>query len=179
MERILVTVAVNAAAWPPPPGSSTASRVRSDGADTSDQVVTLLLVAALFGVVNAFVPPIVKLLSLPFFILTLGLFLFVVNALMLLLTAGSPTGARHRLPVDGFWTAVWGALVISLVGIGARRRAATGADRCRLRSPPPRRRPGGPYRVALVCLGNICRSPMATWCSPPSWTRPAWPTGCE
>ena len=91
--------------------------VGSDGADTTDQAITLLLVAALFGVINAIVTPIVKLLSLPFIVLTLGLFLLVVNALMLMLTAAIADALDIDFTVDGFWTAVGGGLVISLVGM--------------------------------------------------------------
>lgn len=84
------------------------------GADRNEQVVTLLLVAAIFGVVNAFVRPIVAFLSIPFYILTLGLFFLVVNALMLLLTSWIADQVGIPFKVDGFWTAVFGGLVISL-----------------------------------------------------------------
>jgi putative membrane protein len=57
------------------------------GSGTEDRVITLVLVALIFGVINAVVAPVVKLLSLPFIILTLGLFLLVVNAAMLLFTS--------------------------------------------------------------------------------------------
>ncbi|MGH3356007.1 MAG: phage holin family protein, partial [Nocardioidaceae bacterium] len=83
------------------------------GDTTSEQLVTLLLVAAIFGVVNAFVRPIVALLSLPLYILTLGLFFVVVNALMLLLTSWIADQVGVAFEVDGFWTAVLGAIVIS------------------------------------------------------------------
>lgn len=84
------------------------------GDTTSEQLVTLLLVAAIFGVVNAFVRPIVALLSLPLYILTLGLFFVVVNALMLLLTSWIADQVGVAFEVDGFWTAVLGAIVISI-----------------------------------------------------------------
>jgi putative membrane protein len=86
-----------------------------DASTTSGEVLTILAVAALFGVVNLFVKPIVKLLSLPFYILTLGLFTFVVNALMLLLTSWVAGLLGVPFDVDGFWNAVLGALVISVV----------------------------------------------------------------
>jgi len=57
----------------------------------------------------------VQLLSLPLLILTLGLFTLVINALMLMLTAWISSGTSYGLTVDGFWTAVWGALIISIV----------------------------------------------------------------
>ncbi len=85
------------------------------GGDTEEQLLTLLAVGAVFGVVNALVTPVVKLLSLPFIIVTLGLFLLVVNALMLLLTSSISDALGLRFTVDGFWTAVLGSIVISIV----------------------------------------------------------------
>ena len=117
VERILLTVAVNAAALAAAAWIFDGITVGTPGSDTTDRLVTLLLVAGLFGVVNAIVTPIVKLLSLPFIVLTLGLFLLVVNALMLLLTREIAQALDLAFSVDGFWTAVWGGLVISLVGM--------------------------------------------------------------
>jgi putative membrane protein len=85
------------------------------GDSTTDRVITLLVVAAILGVINAFIAPLIKLLSLPFIILTLGLALLVINALMLKLAAWVADQADVDFHVDGFWTAVGGALVISLV----------------------------------------------------------------
>ena len=82
---------------------------------TSERALTLLAVAVIFGLVNALVRPIVRLISLPLFILTLGLFTFVVNALMLLLTAWIGDQFDLAFEVDGFWSALLGALVISVV----------------------------------------------------------------
>lgn len=79
------------------------------------QFVVLAGIAIVFTAVNALVKPVVKLLSLPLLILTLGLFLLVINGLMLLLTAKITETTEYGLRVDGFWTAVWGALVISIV----------------------------------------------------------------
>ena len=82
---------------------------------TGDRVVTLLIVGAIFGVVTSVVRPVVNLLSLPLIVLTLGLFLLVTNALMLLLTSKLADTFGLDFHVDGFWTAVFGGLVISLV----------------------------------------------------------------
>jgi putative membrane protein len=82
---------------------------------TSERLVTLLLVAVIFGLVNAIIRPIVRLISLPLFVITLGLFTFVVNALMLLLTAWIGDQFDLAFEVDGFWSALLGALVISVV----------------------------------------------------------------
>ena len=76
---------------------------------------TYLWIGLLFGVVNAIVGPILRLLSLPFVVLTLGLFLLVVNAALLGLTAL----LTDRLTVDGFGTAVLGGLVLAVVGWAA------------------------------------------------------------
>jgi putative membrane protein len=84
------------------------------GATREDQLVTLLVVAAIFGVVNAIVRPIVALLSLPLYIVTLGLFFFVVNALMLMLTSWIAEQVSVPFEVNGFWTAVIGSVVITI-----------------------------------------------------------------
>jgi putative membrane protein len=90
------------------------SGISIGGATRNQQLVTLLVVAVIFGLVNAVVRPVVALLSLPLYILTLGLFFFVVNALMLLLTSWIADQVGVPFEVDGFWTAVFGAIVISL-----------------------------------------------------------------
>ncbi|MFC9436786.1 phage holin family protein [Nocardia sp. NPDC057030] len=79
------------------------------------KVLVVLAVAAVFTVVNALVKPIVKLLSLPLVIVTLGLFLLVINALMLWLTAKITETTDYGLRVDGFWAAVVGGLIVSIV----------------------------------------------------------------
>ncbi len=86
------------------------------GTDTPWQTVgVILLIGLVFGIVNAIVKPIVKLISLPLYILTLGLFTLVVNALMLMLTAWITEQSSWGLRIDNFGTAVLGALVISIV----------------------------------------------------------------
>jgi putative membrane protein len=84
------------------------------GDSDSDRLLTLVLVAVIFGVINAVVRPVVKLLSLPFIILTLGLLIFVINALMLMLTSWIAGEVGLGFHVDGFWTAVLGAIVITI-----------------------------------------------------------------
>jgi putative membrane protein len=76
---------------------------------------SILAVAVVFGIVNAFVRPLLKLLSCPIIFLTLGLFTLVLNALMLMLTAwvGAQLGIDFK--VDGFWAAFLGALLVSIV----------------------------------------------------------------
>jgi putative membrane protein len=102
------------------------------GDTTTDRVITLIVVGAILGVINAIIAPIIKLLSLPFIILTLGLALLVINALMLKLAAWVADQADVAFKVDGFWTAVGGALVISLV-TAALEAGLPDDDRRRLR----------------------------------------------
>ncbi|OEJ26065.1 hypothetical protein AR457_17920 [Streptomyces agglomeratus] len=85
------------------------------GESTGKKALTLIIVALLFGLVNFFVKPVVKLLSLPLFILTLGLITLVINALMLLLTSWLADQFNQNFHVEGFWTAVLGGLIISVV----------------------------------------------------------------
>ena len=73
---------------------------------------TYLWIGLLFGIVNAIVGPILRLLSLPFVLLTLGLFLLVINAALLGLTAL----LTDRLSVDGFITAIIGGLILAVAG---------------------------------------------------------------
>lgn len=87
-----------------------------NGSSDRDRLLTLVLVALIFGVVNVFIRPVVALLSVPLYLLTLGLFYFVVNALMLWLTSWLADIVDLGFQVRGFWTAVFGALVISIVG---------------------------------------------------------------
>ncbi|WP_210439202.1 phage holin family protein [Nocardioides xinjiangensis] len=92
----------------------------SGQAELQEKIVPLLLVALILGLVSTFVEPVVKLVSLPFIILTLGLLLLVINALMLLLTARLADAFGLGFDVDGFWSALVGALVVTVVGWGVR-----------------------------------------------------------
>jgi putative membrane protein len=80
-------------------------------------VTSLLLIALVFGVLNALVRPFLKLLSCPLLVLTLGLFTLVLNAVMLLMTARLGQLVGIDFHVDGFWTAFLGALVVSVVSV--------------------------------------------------------------
>jgi putative membrane protein len=73
---------------------------------------TYLWIGLIFGVVNAIVGPILRLMSLPFVVLTLGLFLLVINAALLGLTAL----ITDRLEIDGFVTAILGGLILAVAG---------------------------------------------------------------
>lgn len=109
MSQLLIRLVINAAAlyvaaWLVP-------GVRlGEGSEVA--VTTLLLVAVIFGLVNALIKPVVQLVTCPAYILTLGLFTFIVNAGMLQLTAWISSGA---LTIDRFLDALLGGIVISIV----------------------------------------------------------------
>ena len=110
--RFLIWVVVNAlalaaAAW-------LLGGIEVTGDTTQDRIITLVLVALIFGVINAIVEPVIKLLSLPLIILTLGLFLLVINAAMLLLTGWISEQFDLNFTVDGFWTALLGGIIITI-----------------------------------------------------------------
>lgn len=76
---------------------------------------SLLLIALIFGVVNALVRPLIVVLTCPLIVLTLGLFLVIVNGMMLSLTAWISDLFDLGLYVDGFWATLFGAIIISIV----------------------------------------------------------------
>jgi putative membrane protein len=87
------------------------------GLDFRGTVVELLLVAAVFGIVNSLVRPILTILTCPLIVITLGLFTLVINALMLLLTGALSERWGLGFTVSGFWAAFWGGLVVGLVSV--------------------------------------------------------------
>ena len=89
----------------------------SKGNGTADTILTVLVIGLVFAVVNCFVKPLIKLLAFPVYLLTLGLFGLVVNALMLLLTAWLTKQTEWGLQIDWFWWAVAGALIVSVAGM--------------------------------------------------------------
>jgi putative membrane protein len=86
-----------------------------EGPDWQDKFWPLLFVALILGIVNSFVAPVLKFLSIPFIIITLGLFLLLINALMLLFTEWLVNLFDVDFYVNGFWNAVGGAIVITIV----------------------------------------------------------------
>ena len=88
-----------------------------------------IIVALIFGLVNTFLKPVLRLLTLPITMVTLGLFLLVLNALLLLLVGWISSQLSLGLEVEGFLPALFGSIVISIVGwllsmvIGAGRKA--------------------------------------------------------
>jgi putative membrane protein len=111
--RFLLRLLANAAAL----GVATwlLSGITLSGDDTTDKVVTVLIVALIFGVINAIIRPIFRLVTLPIILLTLGLFLLVINALLLMFTSWLAGVFGLGWHVDGFWTALWGSIIISIV----------------------------------------------------------------
>jgi putative membrane protein len=87
------------------------------GDNTLQKIGIIFVVAVIFGVVNAIVKPIVQILSIPLYVLTLGLFHIVINALMLWITSWITRHTTHwGLQIDHFWwTAIWAAIVLSVV----------------------------------------------------------------
>lgn len=77
--------------------------------------LSLLLLALVFGLVNALVRPVLLFMTCPLIMLTLGLFILVVNTVMLSLTAWLSDILQLGLTIDGFWATFWGAVVISVV----------------------------------------------------------------
>jgi len=82
---------------------------------TARKIFALLVVALIFGVLNAIVKPIFALVTIPLLLLTLGLFLIVINACMLLLTSWLSGKVGLGWHVDDFWTAVLGSIIVSIV----------------------------------------------------------------
>jgi putative membrane protein len=93
-----------------------------------NKIVTILLVAFIFALVNAIIKPIFSFLTCGLYVVTLGLFTFIANALMLLATSSVAKWFGLQFTVDGFWTALVGALIISIVSfclslfVGGRKR---------------------------------------------------------
>jgi putative membrane protein len=104
MKNFLIRLFVNAMAL-------AAAAWLLDGIEMSGDFFDVLLVAFVFGLLNAILKPILLVLSFPILLVTLGLFALVVNAVMLLLTSR----LLESFEVSGFWTAVFGSLVISVV----------------------------------------------------------------
>ncbi|GAB15795.1 hypothetical protein ARGLB_092_00380 [Arthrobacter globiformis NBRC 12137] len=94
----------------------------NQGTDAAGIVLAYLFVGLIFGLVNAFVRPVVSFLSLPITILTLGLFTVVINAAMLYLTSWISGYTPVHFTIDSFfWTAVLAAIIITVISLVADR----------------------------------------------------------
>jgi putative membrane protein len=116
MRSVLVKIAVNAVAiWV---AAAVVPGVDVSGRGTARTIATLAVVGALFGLVNAFIKPVVKFFSFPFYILTLGLFAFVVNAVMLEIVSwiSGKVGISFHIG-DFFWSAILAAVVVTVVSM--------------------------------------------------------------
>jgi putative membrane protein len=108
--RVLASAAALAVATAVVPG------IQLQTASLGKKTLTLIGVALIFGVINAVLKPIVKIVGCAFYVLTLGLIGLVVNALLLWLT--SWLAGKLNLPwhITCFWPAFWGAIIVSVVG---------------------------------------------------------------
>jgi putative membrane protein len=107
--RVLASAAALAVATAVVPG------IELTTGSVASKVLTLIAVALIFGVINAFLKPIVKIVGCLFYILTLGLIALVVNALLLWLTSWLADKLNLPWHITGFWPAFWGALIVSVV----------------------------------------------------------------
>lgn len=113
--KILLRIVINAVALWVAAALLSGIELGEDG-NTGRTIVTAVVVGAIFGVINTFVRPILTILSLPFVIVTLGLFLVVINAAMLSVTSWLSGELDLAFHVDDFfWDAIWGAIIVSIV----------------------------------------------------------------
>ena len=83
--------------------------------EPQNSLLGILAVAIIFGIVNSLVKPLFAVATAPLLLLSLGVFLLVINALMLWLTSWVAVQLHLGWHVDGFWSAFWGALIVSVV----------------------------------------------------------------
>jgi putative membrane protein len=116
VKGFVLKVGINAVAiWV---ASYVVSGVHVGGKGSTNTILTLLVVGALFGFVNALIKPIVVILTLPINIVTLGLFTFVINAMMLEIVAWLSDKLGIAFAIDRFfWNAIGAAVVVSLVSL--------------------------------------------------------------
>ena len=107
--RVLASAAALAVATAVVPG------IELTTASVTSKVLTLIAVALIFGVINAILKPIIKVVGCAFYLLTLGLIALVVNALLLWLTSWLADKLNLPWHITGFWPAFWGALIVSVV----------------------------------------------------------------
>ena len=108
--RVLTTAVALAVATAAVPG------IELRAGTTLSKAATLVVVALIFGLVNAFLKPIAKTLGCLFYVLTLGLIGLVVNGLLLWLTSWVAGQLSLPFHITGFWAAFWGAIIVGVVG---------------------------------------------------------------
>lgn len=111
--KLAIRIGINAVAlWV---ATAVLSGIALTTASTASKVGTIIVVAIIFGVVNGVLKPVIKTVGCAFYVLTLGLVAFVVNGLLLWLVSWIAGTLNLPFHVDGFWPALWGAIIIGLV----------------------------------------------------------------
>lgn len=106
---VVIAIALAVATWIVP-------GIDNGATTTATSIGTLVGVALIFGVVNAILKPLIKIVGCLFYIITLGLIGLVVNALLFMLVGWLSSKLGLPFTVDGFWSAFWGAIVVAVVG---------------------------------------------------------------
>jgi len=120
MKKFVIKIGVNAVAlWVASLILKSGITFDRAGGSTAQLVETVLIVALIFGLVNTFIRPVVKLFSFGLIVLTLGLITFVINALMLLLTSAICSHFAVHFHVKNFVSALIGSLIITAVSMAA------------------------------------------------------------
>ncbi|GAA5004042.1 phage holin family protein [Actinopolymorpha pittospori] len=109
---IVVRVAINALALL---AATLVPGIELGSSSTGGKIGTLVAVAVIFGIVNAVLKPIIKVIGCGFYLLTLGLIAVVVNALLFLLVGWLAQQVGLAFSVDGFWAGFWGAIIVAVV----------------------------------------------------------------
>ena len=88
-----------------------------DGITFTGEWWKMIIIGMIFGIINALLKPLMMLFTLPLIVFTLGLFTLVVNAVLLIFTAALSGPFNLGLHIDGFWSAFWGAIIVSIVSM--------------------------------------------------------------
>jgi putative membrane protein len=115
MRRFLVRLLINAVALWLTTLIVAGVKVTSYAPGVVSYIVTLLIVALIFGIVNGVIGTAIRIVAFPLYILTLGLLALVVNTLLLLLVAWLSTLLGFGLRIDTLWSGFWGALVLAII----------------------------------------------------------------
>jgi putative membrane protein len=116
MRRFLVRLVINAVALWLTTLIVTGVHVVSYSPGTGPVILTYLVVALIFGIVNGVIGTLIRIVAFPLYILTLGLIALIVNTLLLLLVAWLSSLIGFGLVIDTFWSGFWGALVLAIIG---------------------------------------------------------------
>ena len=111
IRTIVTAVALAIATW-------IVDGIAVNGKNWWTDALTLILVAIIFGLVNAFIKPVIKFFGCFFYIITLGLFALFVNALLFMLVGWLAGLINLPFAVDGFWAGFWGAIIVTFVSWG-------------------------------------------------------------